>query len=1116
MLLVAFFYAFKFRVSIISLLIFLIIIKKYIKYQIKYLFLPLILIYIYDMKKKKLLYVLLTFCLAIAASYAQQQGSISGRKISGKVTDVKGEAIPGAVVQVKGTALGTATDVNGNYELTGVAQGAALVFSLVGMESVTVETGNQGIVNVTLKELTTKLGEVVVVAFGTQQKYTMTSSVTQVDNSIMKNRPVTDPAAGLQGHVAGVNITQSSGAPGSISSILIRGKGSISSGTDPLIVVDGVPVNGGSILMVLGSSTSSQSNFTTTNALSYIDPNDIESISVLKDAGASALYGARGANGVILVTTKRAKTGKVSVSYSGYVGWQKPTELFQEANAYNYATAYNFAKEYDFITPTNTNFSDFSSKAPFTAEQIEAWKTGKVPSSPWRKRFFSGNNGFTQSHYLEASGGISKDGVMLKNNLSFAYFSQNGNVVNTSFDRYTLRDNSELSWGKFNAGLSVGLMANNTNQPNSKDIGQLYWMMGLINRQLPTDLIESDGHFNPTLTSDSRNPIAEALLGGYFKQKTYNALLNLNMSYSILDNLKLKFTGGLNYTGNYQNTFLNSITWNYPPTGQNFNNGTNSASKFNSQEFHYMGQLDLSYNTSFGKNNLSWIIGGQEELCQYNDGYMSAANFLNNSSNSMKLADPTTYNIDSNQWEWGLIGVFGRINYDYDKKYLLELNAREDGSSQLSPNHRWNFFPSVSAGWRLSQENFWSSLTSILPEFKLRASYGVLGNDQIPPINNVLLTKYYRDASIIGNAANNLNAGLNWVFDGTMYTPMALTQNPNNVCTWERTAVTDIAVDGTLLSPAFSYTVDYFNKKTNGMLMTEVVSNVNGGGNYIANVGSMKNSGIELTLNYSHTTANGLKYNLSGNYTHMTSKILDLGGQGITQVGNQVGYVISPFYLYVNDGLLTKDEYVNQKPNNPRNPLVAGQKWGDQRILDVTGDGKITALDKTVINKNGIPKNLFGFNFDVSYKGIGIAGMIQGAADFYKYLGGSVGYGFNQGYSITQWAIDNSYNPLVNENNYNTRLPRVSVSNTVNNAYGSTLFLFNSSYARLKNLQIYYELPKAITDNIRIKYVRIYVSGQNVYTVSSIPKALGIDPEAGSYGGYPLLRTFTAGLNVTF
>ena len=588
------------------------------------------------MKKTKLLFAFLAFFIAIAG-YSQQQGSSSGRKISGKVTDATGDVLPGVSVQIKGVTEGTITDVNGYYEINNVAKGATLVFSFVGMAPTSVDIENQEVVNVILKESTTNLGEVVVVAFGTQQKYTMTSAVTQVDNSVFKNRPIGDPVAGLEGQVAGVNVTQSDGTPGAASSIVIRGIGSLQSGTSPLVIVDGIP-----------------------GTMTYIDPNDIESISVLKDASASAMYGSRAANGVILVTTKRAKTGKVAISYSGYVGWQRPTELFQEANAYNYASAYNFAKEYDFIKPSNLNFSDFSTQAPFTSQQIDAWKNGTVPSSPWRKTFFSGNNGLTQSHYIEASGGISNDDVTLRNNLSFAYFSQNGNVVNTSFNRYTVRDNSELNWGKFKAGFSIGLMANNTNQPYSKDIGGgLSSIISLINRQTPTDPIETDGHWNPTLSTDSRNPVAEALLGGYNKLKTYNALLNMNLSYSILNNLILKFTGGLNYTGNYRNIFANTIVWDYPPTGQYFDNGPNSASMFNSQEYHYMGQLDLSYNKSFGKNNLSFIVGGQEELDQYNDGTMTGANYFNNTSNSMQLADPTTYTVNSNQWQWGLIGAFG-------------------------------------------------------------------------------------------------------------------------------------------------------------------------------------------------------------------------------------------------------------------------------------------------------------------------------------------------------------------------------------------------------------------------------------------------------------------------
>jgi TonB-linked SusC/RagA family outer membrane protein len=1060
------------------------------------------------MKKAKLLFTVLAFCLAIIASNAQQQELASDRKISGKVSDVTGDAIPGVVVQVKGSATGAVTNVNGEYELNNVAKGATILFSLVGMESASINVGNQEVINVTLKESMTKLGEVVVVAFGTQQKYTMTSAVTQIDNSIIKNRPVTDPIQALQGQVAGVSVSQSSGSPGSIGSVVVRGVGSLQSGVTPLFIIDGVPAT----------------------TLAYLDPNDIESISVLKDAAASSLYGARAANGVILVTTKRAKAGKITISYSGYVGWQKPTELFHEASAYDYASAYNLALNYDVITPANTDIMS-QGKSVYTQDQLNAWKNGTASSTNWRKALFSGNNGFTQSHYLEVSGGVANDDIVLRNNLSLAYFLQNGNVINNTYNRYTVRDNSELNWGKFKAGLSVGLMTSKQLQPASKNLNvvdnssnALNSIISAINRQQPMDPIMVDGYYVPTTSRDTNNPVGEAVMGGTWDSKTNNVLINLNLSYSILKNLILKAVGGLNYTESTQNTFLNNTTFYNPNTGLTLTNGANIAQDFLSHEYHYMGQIDLTYHVDWEKNHFGLIVGGQEEFHQYNDWTMQGGNFLNNSSSSMKLADPTTFNIASGQYQWGLIGAFGRFNYDYDKKYLVELDARDDGSSRLSPNHRWNFFPSASIGWRLSEENFWSSLKPVLPEFKLRGSYGVLGSDKLP--GSDFNSLYYRDKSLIGNVANNINNGQYVTFNGTAYVPMALIQNPNNTCTWEKTAVTDIAIEGTILSPDLSYSIDYFNKKTTGMLMYEQLSNINGAERYVANVGSMKNYGVEFSISFNHTTSYGLKYVVNGNYSYLNSKVFDLNGQGYAQVGNEAGYVYHPFYLYINDGLLTKDEYVNQQPNNPKAPLIAGQKWGDQRILDASDDGVINGNDRVIINKNNIPKDLFGINFDVSFKGIGIAGMIQGAADYDQYLGGSVGYGFNQGYSIATWTINNSYNPLTNPDNYNTRLPRISRSNMINYYYPSTLFLFNSSYSRLKNLQVYYDFPKSVLGRTGINKARIYVSGQNLYTISALPKELGIDPEIGSStganiagsatGSYPLLRTCTIGLNITF
>ncbi len=491
----------------------------------------------------------------------------------------------------------------------------------------------------------------------------------------------------------------------------------------------------------------------------------------------------------------------------------------------------------------------------------------------------------------------------------------------------------------------------------------------------------------------------------------------------------------------------------------------------------------------------------------------------------MQLGDPSTQTNNSSQYKWVLEGLFGRLNYDYKRKYILEFNAREDASSRLNPATNSDFFPSVAAGWRISQENFWGKLKDIFPEFKLRASYGTLGNANVATSTGNNNAMYYSYNSIIGNIySNGLGYNLASVFDGTIYSAFSLIQNPNNKLRWERTTITDIAVDGTILNPRFTFTLDYFNKTTNQMLLQYPVSDINGvtstvgvgaSPQYPSNLGSMYNRGLEVSLAYSGGNRNGFSYNVNANYTYITSKILSLGGLKLASTNSlAVGYPLNAFYLYVNDGYLTKDEYVAQES---KDPILPGQKWGDQRIKDLSGDNKITADDRTMIDKSSVPKDLFGINFDFNYKGFGIAGMVQGAAGYYKYLGASVGYGFNSGYSITNWTIDNSYNPLVDPNNYGTRLPRVSVSNSINNTYPSTLYLFNSSYVRLKNLQLYYDLPAGALQKVSMKNARVYVSGQNLLTFSKLPKALGIDPEINSpTAGYPLVAIYTIGLNVSF
>jgi TonB-linked SusC/RagA family outer membrane protein len=1019
-----------------------------------------------------------------SVSSDQQQKSISG-----KVNDTSGTPLPGVSVIIAGTSNGTVTDANGNYSFSAIPVGATLQFSFVGMKPKEVKIASQNIINVVLEELSIGIDEVVAVAFGTQQKHTMTSSVSQVDSKALESRPVGNVASALQGQVAGINVTQSSGQPGTAASITIRGVGSLQSGTSPLIIIDGIP-----------------------GTLSMVDPNDVESISVLKDAAACSLYGARAANGVILVTTKHGKLGKLSISYSGYAGYQDPTELFQEANAYNYANAYNLALMNDAITRTLPTFNE--AKKVFTAAQLSDWQSGAVASTNWRKALFD-QNGFTQSHSVNISGGLNQENVTIKNNASFGFLEQRGNVVHTNYKRYSIRDNAELKWNKFTTGVSLGLTYSDSGEPTSAAVGGLGSIISAVNRQRPVDPIKTDdGEWNITATNDTRNPVRQAYEGGISNTDRYNVLVNVNVGYEILKGLTAKLTNGINYTESTNNAFKNSLSW-YNGTVT----GPNSSTKTSYRDVHYLQQFDVNYRKSIGKHNFAAIVGGQQEYHTYTYLMASRKNFINNSSESLQLGSVDGLDNSSTDYDWGLMGVFGRINYDFNQKYLLEVNFREDGSSRLSPGKNWDFFPSVSAGWRVSEESFLDGLKSVVSELKLRGSYGVLGNQNLPGSDNNAL--YYSYKSIVGAANDPSYWGpLYYVFGGTLVNPMTIVQDPNTAFTWERTALTDLAAEGNLWKGLVNFRLGYFSKKTTGMLMTKKVSAVHGGNDYVANIGKMRNSGVEIELGVNKTTQSGLAISLNGNMSYMTNKILDLGGQDLAASGvykNTVNYPLNAYYLYVNDGLLTKSEFLDASYT-----LLNGQKYGDQKIKDISGasgtpDGKINASDKVMTNKTSTPKWYYGLNFDVSYKNIGIAGILQGAAGYYKYLGGSVGYGFNSGYSITQWTIDNSYNPLTDENNYNTRLPRVSATNTINNTYPSNIFLFNCSYLRLKNLQVYYNLPSQILEKVNISRAKIYFSGQNLYTLSALPKALGVDPEIGSAtADYPLVKVLSLGLDVTF
>lgn len=995
-------------------------------------------------------------------------------KVKGVVLDEKGTPIIGASVVLKGTSKGMPTDVEGRFALD-IPENSTLVISFMGCITQEVNIGSKSNISITLVEQSRKMDEVVVVAFGSQKKTLLTSSVTQVENKVLENRPVPNLSSALQGQVAGLVVVQSSGKPGDGASINLRGVGSLTSGTSPLVVVDGV----------VGS-------------LTYLNPNDVESMSVLKDASAASLYGSRAANGVILVTTKKGKAGKFTINYSGYAGYQTPTELFKEADAYNYSNSYNLANMYDKISRSKPSFD--SKYKIYTDQQLADWQSGKSPSTNWRKELFS-ENGFTQSHYINMTGGISADNVSLKNSVSFGFVDQGGNVVNTFYKRYNVRYNGEISSKRFTLTSTLGISYDKQREPSSYSVGDFGSIISAINRQNPAQTVyTADGQWNITGTSDTRNPVRQAYEGGTKEMNRYNVLANITMKYDITKDLNVKFTNGAVFTTTFIDQFQNKLQWyNGSESGQN------KSFMSNDKTIYYSQQVDINYQKSFGSHNVTAILAGSQEFTSYKYLELSRTGYSLNTSNSMQLGPDDGKTNSSTQYDYGTMSVFGRLNYDFKHKYLMEANFRYDASSRLTPSDNRDFFPSASVGWRISEEPFMASLKPIVNELKLRASVGSLGNQNLPGDVN---SSYYPYNAIVGPTGG-------YIFGDQVVNGLSMTQSPNNVIRWERTTLTDVGFYAGLYNNLFTVEAAYFNKVTSNMIMVKPVSPLHGGKDYNANIGKLRNYGVELSLGFNKATRQGINISVNGNVSYLINKIEDLGGYAQTPYGstlNAVGYPRNAYFVYLNDGLLTKSEFLD-----PAFTLQnTAQKYGDLKFKDISGDGKINSSDKVLIAKSTDPKWIYGLNFDVNYKGIGIAGMLQGAAKAYKYLGSSIAYGYLNGYSVTQWAIDHAYNPLKDENDYNTLLPRLSINNTVNQSYPSDKWIFDSSYLRLKNLQIYYILPKSVVSKIGVNNCRIYFSGQNLYTLTKLPKDLGLDPELGSAtAGYPLVRVLTFGLDLT-
>lgn len=988
----------------------------------------------------------------------------------GLVKDATGESVIGASVVVKGTTNGTITDFDGNFSLDGIKKGDVIVISYVGYQTQEIKW-NGSPLNVILKEDSKTLSEVVVVGYGTQKKANLSGSVAMVDSKELENRPIQNVSSGLQGLMPGVAITGTNGAPGQdAGKIRVRGIGTLNE-AGPYILVDGIE----------------------TGTLSAVDPNDIESISVLKDAASAAIYGSKAANGVVLITTKRGKTGQTKISYSGYLSFQNATNMIERMGSYEYASLLNQALEAEGMSKR------------FNDTELQKFKDGNDPLYPdtdWYDLAYK--TGVQHRHNVNINGGSEN----VKYMASLGYLNQTGILPNAGREQFNARTNLDMKINKrLSARMNLSFIKNDYSDASSAYYGgssdQIIRQLNLI---APWIVARYDDGTWGTISDGS--PIAWLDSGMKVNRDNYNFSGMAAVDYEIFDGLKLTLQGA--YVNNLQN-------YHYFQKYIKYNENKESDPSQLDERFYKWDRTNydalLNYNKNFGKHNIKGLLGWHTE--KYNYKYQKAVRkkFPNNELTDMNAGDASTQSNEGYTAELAMISWFARINYDFAGKYLLEANIRADASSRFAEGHRWGYFPSFSGAWRISEEAFMESAKdSWLSGLKIRASWGQLGNqDALSGSNN----DYYP-------ALNTYNLDSKYAFGGSLNSGYYQRKYRLETISWEKASTWGVGVDFILFNK-LNGSLDYYNRKTTGIIMDVTVPKEFALDAYKDNVGSMRNSGIEINLSY-NTKIGQVDFGIAGKFSYNKNEILDLGGgdpnkyldatNGYSQ-RNKVGEAMNSYYIYRADGFFNSQEEADAYTAKYGNPFGKTFKAGDLRYVDTNKDGKLTADDREYCGSSD-PKIIYGFNINAGWKGIDLSLMFNGAAGVKRLFDGYEVYGNFSGdaaHPATIWR--DAWTP----DNHDASMPRIfydTNSASSSRSVQSDFWLQDTSYLRLKNLQLGYTLPKGWLNSVGVENIRIYYSVENLLTFDKMK--INIDPESTSQrlSSYPLLRTHAFGVNVTF
>jgi TonB-linked SusC/RagA family outer membrane protein len=997
--------------------------------------------------------------------YAQQ------KSVSGKVKDISGQPLPGVTVLIKGTTQGTITNNNGDYSLMNIPEDGTLVFSFVGMRTQEVAVGNQPSVNVTMEEETIGLDEVVAIGYGTEKRVNVIGSVSQISAEKIENRPVSSLSNALTGQMTGVTVIQRSGKPGyDDGEIRVRGVGSFGATPSALVLVDGIP-----------------------SSMNEINPNDIETISVLKDASSAAIYGARSANGVILVTTKKGKEGKISVAYNGYYGVSTPTEFPDLATSWEYAEMYNIA----------------SGTQSYSPEDIEKYKSqndpDNYPNTNFLKETFS-RNGIKTNHDISINGGQKSNQYFL----SVGYLNDKGIVENNDYSRYNLRLNLQTELAKtLTLTTRVAGSVEEANEPTTTANRSPSGLDGIVvvADRYPAIYLgqASNGDFGAGPES-AGTPVSWLASKGYFKRPITKAGLNAQLDWKPINDLLFSAIGGYNFTlsegRHYQASQVLNPTLTLPLA---------TLEQYKNSFMYKTMQFLAEYSKAFGGHNLK-ILGGysfENERAEYFSG--NRQNFPSNDYTVMSMGGVDNQQVYGNDTEWAIQSIFGRLKYHFNNKYLFEATVRHDGSSRFPEDQKYGTFPSLAAGWRVTEENFFKNAVPWMSNLKLKASWGVLGNQNI------------------GNYPyqSTLASGRNYPFGSGMSTGAAYRTYKDPNIHWESTETKDFGLESGYFEGKLSFNVTYFDRFTYDILYTpsSSVSSVLGVGISETNTGEVKNTGWEFELGHQNSFGD-FSYSVDAFFTMINNEVVTLGLGNVDQpngmIGNGndlfIGYPMQMYYGYKSDGVFMNQEditgWANQTKVTPK-PVP-----GDIRYMDISGpdgvpDGIVDATyDRTYIGSR-IPKYNFSFNLSTQYKQFDFIAFLQGVAGVQGRLEGYVGYAFNNLGTIQQWQIDGRFKPEapVQYPEY-PRLEIVTNAGTPNTVL-SDFWIINASYLRIKNLQLGYNVPQSALQRVKIDNLRLYFSAENLYTFSNYRE--GWDPEINTGGSfYPILATFTLGVNVKF